>query len=55
MLKRHSKRLEDTQEDKSSKSVFQARQNAKRLTKTLTYFVSGTYKNTDLETYNKTK
>jgi hypothetical protein len=55
MLKRHEELLkrEEANKDKKSKSVFGARQNAKRLTKTLTYFVSGTYKNTDLETYNK--
>ena len=55
MLKRHSKQLEGAKQNKSSKSVFQARRNAKQLIKTLTYFVSGSYKKTDLESFRKSK
>ncbi|MDC0249451.1 hypothetical protein OAK24_01065 [Flavobacteriales bacterium] len=55
MLKRHSKRLQIAQENKMNKSVIQVRGDAKRLIKTLTYFVSGSYKETDLQSFIKTK
>ncbi len=55
MLKRQEEILkrEEANKDKKSKSVLVARQNPKRLIKTLTYFTSGDYLKTDLETYNK--
>ena len=54
MLKRQEEMLkrEEANKDKKSKSVLQGRQNAKRLLKTLTYFVSGAYQKTDLENYS---
>ena len=55
MLKRHTKGLQNAKENKLSKSVLQPRKNAKRLIKTLTYFVSGSYKKTDLDSFIKTK
>ena len=45
---------EEINKDKKNKSVLKGRQNAKRLLKTLNYFVSGAYQNTDLENYSMT-
>ena len=46
---------EQAKKEKKNKSVFQGRQNAKKLLKTLTYFTSGFYQKTDLENYNNIK
>lgn len=55
MLKRQEEMLKraESNKDKKSKSVLSGRQNPKLLIKVLTYFESGAYKNTSLETYNK--
>ena len=45
---------EEINKDRKNKSVLKGRQNAKRLLKTLNYFVSGAYQNTDLENYSMT-
>jgi len=55
MLEKLSQQLESAQENKMSKSVFQARQNAKGFLKTLTYFTSESYQKTDFESFNKIK
>ena len=55
MLKRHTKGLQDAKQNKQSKSVLQVRKNPKRLIKTLTYFVSGSYKKIDLDSFIKAK
>lgn len=57
MLKRQEEILkrEEINKNKKQKSVLGGRQNPKRLIKTLIYFESGAYKNTDLETYNQSK
>ena len=55
MLEKLSQQLESAQENKMSKSVFQARQNAKGFLKTLTYFTSESYQKTDLDSFNKIK
>ena len=55
MIKRQEERLKIAEGDKGgmSKSVFPARQNAKQLLKTLTYFVSGAYQKTDMQSFKK--
>jgi len=55
MLEKQSEQLKSAQENKMSKSVFQARQNAKGFLKTLTYFTSESYQKTDFESFNKIK
>jgi len=55
MLENQSERLKSAQENKMSKSVFQARQNAKRFLKTITYFTSESYQKTDFESFNAIK
>ena len=55
MLEKQSEQLKSAQENKMSKSVFQARQNAKGFLKTLTYFTSESYQKTDLDSFNKIK
>lgn len=55
MLEKQSEQLKSAQENKMSKSVFPARQNAKGFLRTLTYFTSGSYQKTDLESFTKTK
>lgn len=55
MLEKQSEQLKSAQENKTSKSVFPARQNAKLFLKTLTYFTSESYQKTDLESFNKEK
>lgn len=55
MLEKQSEQLKIAQENKTSKSVFPARQNAKLFLKTLTYFTSESYQKTDLESFNKEK
>ena len=55
MLEKQSEQLKSAQENKVSKSVFPARQNAKGFFKTLTYFTSGSFQKTDLESFTKTK
>ena len=55
MLENQTERLKSAQENKMSKSVFQARQNANVFLKTLTYFTSESYQKTDLESFNKEK
>jgi len=55
MLEKLSEQLKSAQENKMSKSVFQARQNAKGFLKTLTYFTSESYQKTDFESFNKIK
>ena len=55
MLEKQSEQLKSAQENKTSKSVFPARQNAKGFLRTLTYFTSGSYQKTDLESFTKTK
>jgi len=46
MLEKQSEQLKSAQENKTSKSVFPARQNAKGFLRTLTYFTSGSYQKT---------
>ena len=55
MIKRQEERLKIAEENKGgmSKSVFTARQNAKQLLKTLTYFESGAYQKTDMQSFKK--
>ena len=55
MLEKQTGQLKSAQENKMSKSVFQARQNAKGFLKTLTYFTSESYQKTDLDSFNKIK
>ena len=55
MLENQTERLKSAQENKMSKSVFQARQNANVFLKTLTYFTSESYQKTDLESFNTIK
>tara|TARA_B100000780_G_C21039115_1_gene416882 strand:+ start:379 stop:1098 length:720 start_codon:yes stop_codon:yes gene_type:complete len=55
MLENQSERLKSAQDNKMSKSVFQARQNAKRFLKTITYFTSESYQKTDFESFNAIK
>ena len=55
MLERQTVKLKAVQENKKSKSVFLARQNAKRFLKTITYFLSGAYEKTDLDSFLKSK
>ena len=55
MLEKQSEQLKSAQENKMSKSVFPARQNAKGFLETLTYFTSGSYQKTDLESFNAIK
>ena len=55
MLEKQSEQLKSAQENKMSKSVFPARQNAKVFLKTLTYFTSESYQKTDFESFNKIK
>ena len=55
MLEKQLEKLKSAQENKMSKSVFQARQNAKGFLKTLTYFTSESYKKTDFERFNTIK
>ena len=55
MLENQSEQLNSAQENKMSKSVFQARQNANAFLKTLTYFTSESYQKTDLESFNTIK
>tara|TARA_B110000240_G_C13430764_1_gene423594 strand:+ start:296 stop:1015 length:720 start_codon:yes stop_codon:yes gene_type:complete len=55
MLETQSEQLKSAQENKMSKSVFQARQNAKGFLKTLTYFTSESYQKTDFESFNAIK
>ena len=55
MLEKQTEQLKSAQENKMSKSVFQARQNAKGFLKTLTYFTSESYQKTDLDSFNKIK
>ena len=57
MIKRHEERLKIAEGDKGgmSKSVFSGRQNAKGFLRTLTYFTSGSYQKTDLDSFAKTK
>ena len=55
MLEKQSEQLKSAQENKMSKSVFPARQNAKVFLKTLTYFSSESYQKTDFESFNKIK
>ena len=55
MLENQSERLKSAQENKMSKSVFQARQNANAFLKTLTYFTSESYQKIDLESFNTIK
>ena len=55
MLETQSEQLKSAQENKMSKSVFPARQNAKVFLKTLTYFTSESYQKTDFESFNKIK
>ena len=56
MIKKKARMLkkEEVNKDRKSKSVLKGRQNAKRPLKTLNYFVSGAYQNTDLENYSMT-
>tara|TARA_B110000503_G_scaffold76166_1_gene117575 strand:- start:258 stop:974 length:717 start_codon:yes stop_codon:yes gene_type:complete len=55
MLENQTERLKSAQENKMSKSVFQARQNANVFLKKLTYFTSESYQKTDLESFNTIK
>ena len=55
MLEKQSEQLKSAQENKMSKSVFPARQNAKGFLITLTYFTSDSYQKTDLESFTKNK
>jgi len=55
MLENQTERLKSAQENKMSKSVFQARQNANVFLKTLTYFTSESYQKKDLESFNTIK
>jgi hypothetical protein len=55
MLEKQTEQLESAQENKVSKSVFQARQNAKVFLKTLTYFTSESYQKIDFESFNAIK
>tara|TARA_Y100000385_G_C12977869_1_gene587026 strand:- start:288 stop:1013 length:726 start_codon:yes stop_codon:yes gene_type:complete len=55
MLEKQSEQLKIAQENKTSKSVFPVRKNAKSFLKTLTYFTSESYQKTDLESFNKEK
>ena len=57
MIKRQEERLKIAEGDKGgmSKSVFSGRQNAKGFLRTLTYFTSGSYQKTDLDSFAKTK
>ena len=55
MLENQTERLKSAQENKMSKSVFQARQNANVFLKSLTYFTSESYQKTDLESFNTIK
>ena len=57
MIKRHEERLKIAEGDKGgmSKSVFSGRQNAKGFLRILTYFASGSYQKTDLDSFAKTK
>ena len=55
MLEKHTDKLKAVQENKESKSVFLARQNAKRFLKMITYFSSGAYQKKDLDSFLKIK
>ncbi len=55
MLEKQTEQLKSAQENKMSKSVFPARQNAKVFLKTLTYFTSESYQKTDFESFNAIK
>ncbi|MDB9910142.1 hypothetical protein OAC83_00815 [Flavobacteriales bacterium] len=55
MLEKHTDKLKAVQENKESKSVFLARQNAKRFLKMITYFSSGAYQKKDLDSFLKSK
>ena len=55
MLETQSEQLKSAQENKMSKSVFQARQNAKGFLKTITYFTSESYQKIGLESFNTIK
>jgi hypothetical protein len=55
MLEKQTEQLKSAQENKMSKSVFQARQNAKGFLKTITYFTSESYQKTDFESFNAIK
>ena len=55
MLEKHTNQLKAVQENKESKSVFLARQNAKRFLKMMTYFSSGACQKTDLDSFLKSK
>jgi hypothetical protein len=55
MLEKHTDKLKAIQENKESKSVFLARQNAKRFLKMMTYFSSGACQKTDLDSFLKSR
>jgi hypothetical protein len=55
MLETKTEQLKKSKEDKIRKSVLPGRQTAKKISKTLTYFLSGSYKEKDLESFIKTK
>jgi len=55
MLEKHTDKLKAVQENKKSKSVFLAKQNAKRFLKMITYFSSGAYQKKDLDSFLKSK
>ena len=55
MLEKQSEQLKIAQENKMNKSLFSGRQNAKGFLRTLTYFTSGSYQKTDLDSFAKTK